>query len=58
MMKAPGYGPLALAAIDDLMAAIEEERETLAPYSVAVEALKVIDAAYESARTGQRVRVQ
>ena len=57
MMKAPGYGPLAVAAIDDLMAAIEEEREPLAPYSVAVEALKVIDAAYESARTGRRVRV-
>lgn len=57
MLKVPGYGPLALVAIDDLMASIEESRDPLASYASAVEALKVIDAAYESAQSGRRVRV-
>ncbi|MGH2535552.1 MAG: Gfo/Idh/MocA family protein [Thermomicrobiales bacterium] len=57
MRKAPGYGPTALAIIDDLLRAIEEDRDPIAPGEAAVEALRVIDAAYESARTGQRVKV-
>jgi predicted dehydrogenase len=55
--KVPGYGPTALAIIDDLLGAIEEDRDPKAPGEAAVEALRVIDAAYESARTGQRVKV-
>lgn len=57
MRQAPGYGPMALAIIDDLLRAIAEERDPLAPGEAVVAALRVIDAAYESARTGKRVRV-
>jgi predicted dehydrogenase len=55
--KVPGYGATAMAIIDDLMRAIEEDRDPLANGDAVIGALRVIDAAYESARTGTRVRV-
>ncbi len=57
LASVPGYGPLALAAISDWLKAIETDRQPLAPYGIAVEALRVIDAAYRSAQSGQRVRL-
>jgi predicted dehydrogenase len=53
----PGYGALAPAAIEDLLLAIEEDRQPLANGEDLVAALKVIDAAYESAETGRRVAI-
>jgi len=53
----PGYGAMAPAAIEDLLAAIEEDREPLANGDDLVAALRVIDAAYQSAETGTRVMV-
>jgi predicted dehydrogenase len=53
----PGYGAMAAATIDDLIQAIEEDREPAATGADVIAALRVIDAAYESARTGQRVRI-
>jgi predicted dehydrogenase len=47
-----------VAIIADLLAAIAEDRDPLAPGEALVEALRIIDAAYESARTGTRVRVR
>ena len=55
LASVPGYGPLALAAISDWLAAIEQDRQPLAPYGIAVNALRIIDAAYRSAASGQRV---
>jgi predicted dehydrogenase len=55
--KAPGYGPLASAGISDLLDAIEQDRQPLANYAQLVAVLEVIDAAYQSAKTGQRVQV-
>ena len=54
---AAGYGPQGRAAVTDLLGAIREGRETEAPLDALVRALDVIDAAYESARTGRRVRL-
>lgn len=53
----PGYGAMAPALIDDLLGAIEEDREPLANGDALIAALRVIDAAYESAATGERVAV-
>jgi predicted dehydrogenase len=58
LAKAPGYGPLALAAISDWLDAIEQDRQPLAPYGIAVDALRVIDAAYRSAASGLRVTLE
>jgi predicted dehydrogenase len=55
LASVPGYGALALAAIADWLASIEADRQPLAPYGLAVNALRVIDAAYRSAASGQRV---
>jgi len=54
---APGYGPTGRAAVRDLLDAIRDGRETQADGAALVRALEVIDAAYESARTGSRVQV-
>jgi UDP-N-acetyl-2-amino-2-deoxyglucuronate dehydrogenase len=54
----PGYGVMGAAVIDDLLTAIAEDREPLASGEDFVRALRVIDAAYEAARTGLRVRVE
>ena len=55
---APGYGAGGGAIIDDLLTAIEENREPLANGDAATEALRVIDAAYRSAAEGRRVQVE
>ena len=52
-----GYGATGRAVIKDLMLAIEEDRDPLATGDDLTNALRVIDAAYEAARTGRRVRV-
>jgi predicted dehydrogenase len=52
-----GYGAQGRAAVTDLLGAIRDDRETEAPIDALVRALEVIDAAYESARTGRLVRV-
>ncbi|MEZ4507304.1 MAG: Gfo/Idh/MocA family oxidoreductase [Thermomicrobiales bacterium] len=53
----PGYGSMAPALIRDLLASIDEDRQPLANGDALIAALGVIDAAYESARTGTRVTV-
>lgn len=53
----PGYGAEGRAAVADLLGAIAEGRATAAPLDALIRALDVIDAAYESARTGRRVRL-
>jgi len=53
----PGYGSLAPAVIRDLLSAIDEDRQPLANGDALVAALGVVDAAYEAAATGKRVRV-
>jgi predicted dehydrogenase len=54
---APGYGATGRAAVADLLGAIRDGRETEAPMDALVRALDVVDAAYESARTGRHVRL-
>ncbi len=53
----PGYGASGRAAVQDLLEAIRDGRETQANGDGLVHALELIDAAYESARTGRRVRL-
>jgi predicted dehydrogenase len=53
----PGYGAGGYDAVADLLAAIREGRETEANGEILVAALALVDAAYESARTGRAVRV-
>jgi UDP-N-acetyl-2-amino-2-deoxyglucuronate dehydrogenase len=54
----PGYGAMGAAVIDDLLSAIAEDRDPLTTGEDLVRALRVIDAIYEAARTGQRVRLR
>lgn len=54
---APGYGTAALSIVADLLAAIREDRDPLATGHHVVRALELIDAAYLSAETGQRVNL-
>ena len=54
---APGYGASGRAAVRDLIDAIADGHDTQASGAALVAALEVIDAAYESARTGSRVRL-
>jgi predicted dehydrogenase len=56
--KVPGYGAGGLAIIDDLLGAIAEDRDPLATGEDLVRALRVIEAAYRSAESGTRVRVE
>ena len=53
----PGYGANAPAIIQDLLDSIAHDREPLANGEHLVNALRVIDAAYESAKTGKRAAV-
>jgi predicted dehydrogenase len=53
----PGYGAGGRAVVADLIGAIREGRATEARIDALVRALEVIDAAYESARTGRHVAV-
>ena len=52
-----GYGASGHAAVRDLLGAIREGRATAADGDALVAAHELIDAAYESARTGRRVRL-
>jgi predicted dehydrogenase len=58
MVKATGYGSVGNRIIDDLLAAIEEDRDPLATGEHIINALQVVDAIYEAARTGARVKVK
>ena len=58
MPPTSGYGPQGRAAVIDLLGAIRDARETEAPLDALIRALEVIDAAYESARTGRHVRLE
>lgn len=53
-----GYGAMGATIIEDLLDAIEEGREPRSTGEDAVAALQVIDAIYESARTGRRASVE
>lgn len=53
-----GYGAVGTVIIDDLLRAIEEDHEPLATDHHILDALRVIDAIYTAADTGQRVRVE
>ena len=55
--RVPGYGAVGVVIIDDLLRAIEEDRDPLATGEHVTQALRVIDAAYDSARSGARVRL-
>jgi predicted dehydrogenase len=55
LAKTGGYGPLARACIADWLDAIAENRQPVASYADAIAALKIVDAAYESARNGQTI---
>jgi predicted dehydrogenase len=55
--EARGYGAAALAIIDDLLAAIRDDRDPAATGEDLVRALELVDAAYLAATTGERVRV-
>jgi myo-inositol 2-dehydrogenase/D-chiro-inositol 1-dehydrogenase len=52
---APGYGSSGKAAVEDLLTAIGEGRDPSVTGEDLVRALELIDAAYESARTGCRI---
>lgn len=52
----PGYGATGAAVIEDLISAIDQDRDPMATGKDLIRALRIIDAAYEAARTGQRVR--
>lgn len=55
---APGYGASGRAAVRDLLDAIRDGYEPQANGDALVNALELIDAAYESARTGRHVSVR
>jgi predicted dehydrogenase len=55
---AGGYGSAGNRIIDDLLGAIEDNRDPVATGEQIVNALEVIDAIYEAARTGARVKVK
>ena len=55
---APGYGASGQAAVRDLLNAIRDGREPEANGDALVRALELVDAAYESARTGRHVRLE
>ena len=54
---APGYGSAGACIIDDLLTAIDEDRDPLATGEHIVNALRIVDAVYEAARTGARVKL-
>jgi UDP-N-acetyl-2-amino-2-deoxyglucuronate dehydrogenase len=54
----PGYGAMGAAVIDDLLSAIAEDRDPLSTGEDLVRALQIIDAVYEAAKSGQRVRLK
>jgi UDP-N-acetyl-2-amino-2-deoxyglucuronate dehydrogenase len=54
---APGYGASGRAAVRDLLDSIRDGREPQATGDMLVNALELVDAAYESARSGRHVRL-
>lgn len=54
---AGGYGASGRAAVQDLLGAIRDGRPTVVDGEALVAAHELVDAAYESARTGRRVRL-
>ena len=56
--EAPGYGAVGRAIIADLLGAISDDREPAATGEDLVRALEVVDAAYRSAASGERVRLE
>ena len=58
LAPATGYGAIGVVIIDDLLRAIEEDRPPLATGEQVTDALRVIDAIYASATTGQRTPVR
>jgi predicted dehydrogenase len=54
----PGYGAGGRAAVADLLSAIRDGRETAADGRLLVDALRLIEAAYRSAREGRVVRIE
>ena len=56
--RLPGYGSAGAAIVSDLLDAIENERDPLATGENARDALRVVDAAYASARSGERIRIE
>jgi predicted dehydrogenase len=57
LMDARGYGTAGIYIVGDLLDAIEQGREPLATGADLVRALALIEAIYEAARTGERMRV-
>jgi UDP-N-acetyl-2-amino-2-deoxyglucuronate dehydrogenase len=55
--RLPGYGSAGSAIVADLLDAISNDRDPLATGGHALDALRVVDAAYVSARTGERVDI-
>lgn len=55
--KMPGYGSMAPLVIADLLAAIAGQRDPLASADGLIDALRVTDAIYEAAQSGERVAV-
>ncbi len=56
-VRLPGYGSAGAAIVADLLDAVEHDRDPLATAEHARAALQVVDAAYLSARTGERVTI-
>jgi predicted dehydrogenase len=54
----PGYGAGGVAIVDDLLRAIAKDRDPLVTGEDVTEALRIVDAAYQSAATGARVLVR
>ncbi len=56
--RLPGYGSAGASIVADLLDAIANDRDPLATGEHAWHALRVVDAAYASARTGERVDIE
>jgi predicted dehydrogenase len=57
VVRLPGYGSAGMSIVADLLGAIENDRDPLATGENARDALRVVDAAYASARTGERIGI-
>ncbi|MCO5220344.1 MAG: Gfo/Idh/MocA family oxidoreductase [Thermomicrobiales bacterium] len=57
VVRLPGYGSAGAAIVSDMLDAIARDRGPLDPGENARDALRVVDAAYESARTGRAVDI-
>ncbi len=56
-VRLPGYGAAGVATVSDLLDAIARDRDPLATGEHARDALRVVDAAYASARTGEPIAI-